>query len=262
MKLAQLQNKFQDYVLRLDDGIEQYVCSSGEASAAMRLEVYAEAYRLRLVEVLATQYPILSAWIGEHEFDRLAVGYIDTHPSQNFSVRGFGHLLGDFLSEAPPWCERPALAEIARFEWALADVFDAADGETLQHEDLASIPASEWPYLQFSFRPAIRRLDCHWNTVAIWKMVHGGDAPPVEERLGEIQGWLVWREMLEPRFRSMTRVEADVFEAALNGHSFSDLCGILSMDMEAECAAGEIAAMLAVWVRDGLITSIKSCPPS
>lgn len=258
MKLDQLQSRFQNYILRLDDGIEPYICTSGETSAAMRLEIYAEAYRLRLAEVLNVHYPILSAWIGEDEFDRLAIGYIDTHPSRNYSVREFGEHLSDFLSKTLPWGERPVLAEMARFEWALTEVFDVADVRSLQHEDLASIPAPEWQSLRFSLHPGIRRQDCHWNTVAIWQAVHSGKAPPVEEKLGDMQGWLVWRSGQEPRFRPLIREEANIIDGALGGNTFSDLCGILSRGMEADRAAGEIAAMLGVWVRDGLITAVHT----
>ena len=262
MKLDRLQQEFQNYILRLDDGIEPYICDSGKASAAARLEVYAEAYRLRLVEVLTAHYPVLSVRVGEQEFDRLAVSYIDSYPSRNFSVREFGDRLGDFLSKTPPWGDRPALAEMARFEWALAEVFDGADVESLGHEDLAATPASAWANLKFSLHPGIRCLDCYWNTVTTWKAVHDGAEPPGEEKLGEKQIWLVWRYGLDPRFRSLTREEAKVLDGALAGHSFADLCGILSRDIEAERVAGEIAAMLGVWVRDGLITGIKSGFPS
>ena len=257
MKLIQLQNEFQNYVLRLDDGIEPYICDTGEASAAMRLEVYAEAYRLRLAEVLPVHYPVLSAWVGEQEFDRLAISYIDSHPSRNYSVREFGDRLGEFLAETQPWCDRPVLAEMARFEWALAEVFDGADVEPLQHKDLAEIPAPEWPSLHFSLHPCIRRLDCYWNTVSIWKAVQAGDKPPTEELPGEKHGWLVWRSGLEPRFRFLSYEEAKVLDGALAGKSFSELCEILSREMEADRAAGEIAAMLGLWVRDGLVTGLR-----
>ena len=158
MKLDQLQNGFQKYVLHLDGGIEPFIRDGATETAAVRLEIYAEAYRLRLVEVLTDQYPALSGWLGPEDFDRLAIGYIDACPSRNFSVREFGAVLGDFLSHMSPYQERPALAEMARFEWALAGAFDAADIPSLQHEDLASIPAPEWPFLELLFHPGVRRL--------------------------------------------------------------------------------------------------------
>ena len=50
--LRALQNSFQDYVLRGDQGVVSQVAAEDTADARERLQVYAEAYRLRLLEAL------------------------------------------------------------------------------------------------------------------------------------------------------------------------------------------------------------------
>lgn len=258
MKLREIQTGVQDYVLKLDAAIAPSIANSGELSVMKRLDIYAQAYRLRLVEVLTVQYPVLSAWMGSDDFERLAVAYIDAQPSRHFSVRWFGDGLGDFLRNTPPYSERPALEEMARFEWALACAFDAADMPPVLHADLAAISAPQWPYLVFSFQPGIRRVDCRWNTVPIWQALSGGREPPDALPTDEAQAWLVWRTDLATRFRALSRLEARVLDCACGGGSFADQCALMARDMAAEQVASELAAMLGVWVRDGIVTGIRT----
>lgn len=85
--LEQLQRGFQSYVLRGEPGIEAHVALNTIASTTHRLDVYFQAYRLRLIEALANDYPGLKKFVGEAEFERLARAYIDRYPSTERSLR-------------------------------------------------------------------------------------------------------------------------------------------------------------------------------
>ena len=196
--------------------------------------------------------------MGSDDFERLAIAYIDAHPSRYFSVRWFGANLDSFLSNTPPYTEYPILEEMARFEWLLASAFDAADVPTVRHEDLAAIPATRWPNLVFSFHPGLGRMDCRWNTVPIWQALVGGREPPDAEQASAAQAWLVWRTDLATRFRAIAFLEAEVLDCARGGASFADQCTILARDMAAEQVAAELASWLGVWVRDGIITGMQT----
>ena len=51
--LYELQKKFQDYVLSPKPGMDSEVIGTQNADAATRLEIYSDAYCLRLIEALA-----------------------------------------------------------------------------------------------------------------------------------------------------------------------------------------------------------------
>ena len=63
-----------------------------------RLRIYADAYRLRLTDALAHNYPCLQQLLGAEAFAALAQRYLDEHPSTSVSVRWFGHQLAAELS--------------------------------------------------------------------------------------------------------------------------------------------------------------------
>src|SRR5688572_873990 len=91
--LYELQKKFQDYVLSPQPGMEREIVSTPEADAKTRLEIYSDAYRLRLIEALATDYVAVKTLAGEEQFERLARAFIETHPSTYYNVRWFGESL-------------------------------------------------------------------------------------------------------------------------------------------------------------------------
>lgn len=256
MKLRELQEAFQNYVIALDSRISPFIGERPGVPAASRLEIYAEAYRLRLVEVLANHYPGLRARTGVETFDRIAVSYVDRHPSSHFSVRCFGDGLEEYLAQTSPYQECSALAEMARFEWALAAALDCADSATVDRSELIKVPADQWPYLRFCFHPGVQRLDLRCNVVAVWKAVTAGEEPP-SEHTGAPQPWLVWRRRLNPQFRSLSKIEAGALDAALLGRSFAGICEQLSEDLCKQDVPAEAATILSQWVDEGLITQIQ-----
>lgn len=251
--LQRLQADFQGYIVDLEPRMEGNVVSTAKASAAQRLDIYAEAYRQRLVEALGKNFPGLAAWLGEQAFDRLGVAYLDRHPSTHFSIRYFGHNLSRFLATDARYRERPALAEMAAFEWALADAFDAADGPCLGIDDLAVIPPAQWPALRLRTRQSVRRLALRWNVPSIWQAIDRREAPPPARVEETAMAWVIWRQDLKTWFRSLAVHEAWALDAAMAGESFAAICEGLCEWVAAEQVAAEAAGLLKRWISDGMI---------
>jgi hypothetical protein len=169
--LRRLQEDFQGYLLAPDGRVQPQVLGSAEVSAGERLAIYANAYRLRLLEALGTDYPGLHALMGDDEFDAMGRAYIAAHPSPYFSLRWFGDRMSDFLRTTEPYSKYPVFAEMAAFEWAKSDAFDAADSETAAIEDMAALPPDAWPALTFVPQASLRRLDLRWNVPTVWKAI-------------------------------------------------------------------------------------------
>src|SRR5205823_3755278 len=63
----------------------------------------------------------------------------------------------------------PVLAELARWEWTMTDVFDAADATALTHAELSRVSPEQWAGLRFTWHPSLRRLALSWNAPQIWQ---------------------------------------------------------------------------------------------
>jgi len=255
-ELARLQEHFHAYLLYGEPRVTAWVTGTATASAEKRLAVYGHAYRLRLLEVLEGDFPVLKTLLGEIEFKRLGRAYIDAHPSGHPSLRWFGQYLSAFLARTPPYAAQSVLAEMAAFEWAQGEVFDAEDDATLGVEDFAALPPHEWPTMRLTLHPSLRRLDFDWNAPSIWQAVNKDESPPAPVRNAIVIPWLLWRSQLEIRWRSLSADEAWAIDACIQGHNFSEVCAGLCEWIEASGAALHAAVMLKRWATDGLVARV------
>src|SRR5262249_52749547 len=146
---------FQDGLLGRSQAIIDHVRGNARESAAVMFDVYRNAYWSRLVESLGTDFPGLKALAGDPAFDRLARAYIAKHPSRHPSIRWAGRALAGFLRDEAPYRDDPWFADMARFDWALAFAFDAADAPAAGLADLSAIPPEAWGGIHLRFHPTL-----------------------------------------------------------------------------------------------------------
>ncbi len=255
-ELRALQKEFQAYVLTLEAGMAGHVEGSDRFPADAQIGVYAEAYRLRLVEALTKHYPGLCAWMGSEAWHGLCLAFIQASTPTHFSLRAFGAGLESFVRES--WRAEGAgcFAGMAAFEWALNQAFDARDETLLTREEVARLAPEQWPDLRLTFHPSVQRLDLQAGVVAAWRALQAGETVPrVEDPVA--RPWLVWRHDLQPFFRPLAPSESSALELAQAGGTFSDLCESLYRWLEPERIATEAGHYLHRWVADGLVTEMQ-----
>jgi hypothetical protein len=254
--LAQLQREFQDYLLRGNGAVAARVVGTARVPAATRLGIYAGAYRSRLAEALASNYPVLAKLLGEADFGSLAAEYIAAHDSPFFSIRYYGDGLATFLAAREHYAAAPVLSELAQWEWSMSSVFDAADAAPLGVGDLARIAPAHWAQLRFRWHPSMQRLTLWWNVPQLWKALsEDGERP--EMTLGATATeWLLWREQLTSYYRSLAKTEAGVLDAARSGWPFGELCALLCEELGDSEAPAHAAALLRGWITAGLIVEV------
>jgi hypothetical protein len=253
--LARLQGDFQDYLLRGGAAVKAQVLGSVRVPIETRLGIYAGAYRGRLAEALESNFPALAKLLGAADFRTLAADYVRAHDSTRFSIRWYGDELPGFLSTHEDYVQAPVLAELARWEWTLGEVFDAADAPLLAHDSLAGIAPAQWAQLRFTFHPGVRRLSLVWNVPQIWQALTDGSERPAAALHPAPTEWLLWRSGLASYFRSVDATEAAVLDGALRGWPFAELCERLCAALGAAQAPARAAALLREWVGSGLISS-------
>jgi hypothetical protein len=257
--LRELQHRFQDYLLAPQAGVvDDQIVGDELANARFRLNIYAQAYRLRLIEVLADNDPALHTLLGDGQFDALARAYIDAHTSTHPSIRWYGAAMQDFLACTDPWQAQPLLSEMAAFEWALRAAFDAADAPPATIESLAAVDPSAWPVMRLRFHASVARMDLQWNTPAVWKAVDAGEDPPEPERAGNPVAWVIWRRDLRQYFRSLSVDEAWALDAARLGRPFEEVCEGLCEWIDTGHVALHAAGLIKRWVADGLIIGVEA----
>lgn len=234
------------------------VVDAAPVSAQQRLQIYADAYRLRLVDALRDNYPVLNLLLGDDAFDALGAGYLAAHPSHFFSVRYFGDQLAQFIDADATYSTQPIVGEMARFEWMLRDVFDAADAPVLQLEELAAIAADAWPGVQFKLHPTLRRIDLLWNTPALWRQLNEASEPDSPKRREHPVPWIAWRHDLAIYFRSLEVDEAWAVDALGRHATFAEICAGLCEWVDEAHAPQRAAQHLQRWINDGVLKNTVS----
>lgn len=247
--LVTLQDQFQDYLLHSSNKIHAHIVSTEKVPADTRLAIYNNAYWTRLLEALATTYPILKKYLGDEAFEKLGYDYINQYPSSYRSIRWFGDQLATFIMS-------PFLAELARFEWTMTLVFDAADSEVLQIAEVGRIPPEEWINMRFQAHPSAHRLNLFWNVVPIWQALAEEQSPIKPVQSPSPVGWMLWRKELISQFCSLPIEEAWAIDTLLKGATFGEICEGLCQWIEEEKAALHAASLLKGWLAAGLIRSL------
>jgi hypothetical protein len=255
--LSELQGDFQAYLLEGESPIDTHVVSTERVPAATRLGIYLNAYRARLAEALRSSFPALAELAGEEGFHELSAEYIQAHPSRFASLRYYGDELASFLSAHADYSSAPLLAELARWEWAIAEVFDAADADPIDPRLLQQVAPDDWSELTFDWHPSVRQLSLEWNAPQIWKAITDGAERPSAEIEHAPVPWLIWRRELQILFRSPSTAEATALGLMRAGMTFGALCEQLCDHFDEQDAPSQAAAMLGEWVHSGLIVGLR-----
>ncbi len=254
MTLAHLQDLFQRYVLEGDARLlDRIFPPNGEDSAASRASIYAQAYRLRLQEALASNYPRLEQLLGPELFGSIAARYINSNPSRDASIRWFGGELAAMLAGMFP--DRPWLSELARWEWAIASAFDAADAIPIRSEDLEQLAPETWQSVRFEFHPSVQAFTLHTNAPLLFKMLTDDEHTPPPSATGETH-WLIWRQKDSTRYRSMHPGEATALNTMKDGGTFAEMCTTLCASHAPDEAALQAARLLRTWIDEELVCKV------
>jgi hypothetical protein len=257
MRLPELQRAFQARILSFEGGIEAELSTASATDLEARLGAYVNGYRARLVEALGTTYPALKATLGDEEFDRQMRLYVDSTPSRHFSVRHYGEHISSRLKDCTAGGAGTALAELAHWEWILADVFDAPDDEAVGLAAVSAVAPEAWPNLCFALRACVRRVQTRSNAVDWWRAATGAsEKPRALEEAPPVQ-WLLWRRGVKTMFRSLDSVEAQALDAVGDGVAFGAICERLAQQVGEAEAALRAASLLRGWIAEELIAGFS-----
>jgi len=259
LSLKDIQDAFTNNILADDQSIVQHVVGTQKASSEVRLAIYANAYRERLIEALANDYEMLEKLIGEDNFRLMCTSYIDQYPSTYYSLRWFGKDLPEFLEYSPDKGQHDWEAELAQLEWQFIEAFDSENIETVSEANAAAIPPESWPTLSMVFHPSVKMLNLWWNTLDLWQAAKKDTQPPQPTRLSQQSHCLLWRDKLRTQYRSLEPDETVALSAALAGANFTEICTAIATEIDdQELVPMRAASFLKTWLAASMLTQLKT----
>jgi len=243
--LAQLQAEFKSYLFSGSNeaAFAPCIAAGNGINATRRLDVYRNAYYIRLQEALAHDFPALLIDMGEAAFGREMAAYLKACPSTSPSLRQLGERLPGYLLSR----NKAHWADLARVEWAILNAFDAADADALTVDDMQHIPPDAWQVLHFALHPSVSVLEVSHHAFDVWAAHHQKQALR-DRQIHETVPLLIWRSPGGPTIKPLS-IECHTLLVALgDGQSFAQACeqflAFIAPDDIAQAAAGSLLELL------------------
>jgi hypothetical protein len=233
-------------------------CAQGLVDSDVGLAIYANAYHARLREALEADHPVLSVYLGDELWAGFCSGYIKAHPSQVRSLRHFGVEVPGWLAANEPFSAHPLIAELARFEREMMDVFDSADAGRTNWTSLQALDAQAWPAMRLRFHPSVRLLPQATNAVDVWRALKDEREPPSAQPAGA-PARLLWRdEERITRFRPVESLELVALHSSLvEADDFASMCDRLSREVAPADVPARAIGFLRQWFDEGIIETLS-----
>jgi hypothetical protein len=261
--LAELQTALQDFLLDKTQSASDLTLETPAFSREDRLQIYHEAYKLRLIDALRNDYSALENYIGEDAFVAVTMEFIAANPSHHPSLRWLGEKLPEFLRAHKNWQQQIHIVELAEFEWAQAMAFDAADTSLATLDDVRALQPEQWMTMQIAFHPSLQHLSCYSNAPQLWGALTKDESDNIPDEIpvevsDSSQDWLIWREDLQVVYRPLDASEAWALDNFAQQKNFADVCSGLCEWFAEEQVPMQAAQYLQQWIRSGLVVSILS----
>jgi len=255
--------------------LEGIVVGDGRLSATARLDIYANMYFFRILDVLRGELPRVRAAVGDDAFRDLITDYLLAARPAHPSLREVGGRLPGYLAQHPLGLERPWLAPLARLERLHRELFDGPDAEAMTAEVARALGPDAFVALEVALAPCHAILEHGYALASVWESLGAGQ---VVTPAAAPETLLVWRRALAVRHR----VVGDAAERAMlaglarGPATMGALCEIFVAAATAESAevqgdedggaavAGLAAAafqVLARWIDDGLLVAAADATP-
>jgi hypothetical protein len=262
MRLRDVQARFYDLVTA-PEGVAKTLADRGESDGALapmiagdarlsavdRLDVYANMYFYRLLDVLRDDYAKVAAAVGEGAFHNLVTDYLLACRPAHASINRAGDRLPQFLVDHAVSRERPWLPALARMERTYNELFDGPDADVLSLDDVRALPPAELMSLVLAPIPCHRLVTHDFAIDELWFALEEG----VPESVAALpETLLVWRPELDVFHRAIPSDEAALLARVDGRTSLQALCEHVPAATIEE-AAQQLFNTVARWLNDGLL---------
>jgi len=146
--LEQWQAQFKRYLFSgaNEAQLAQAIADPTGIGEVTRMDIYRNAYYIRLQAALAHDFPVLLTALGDEDFGHQIANYLQACPSTSPSLRNLGQRLPGWFRKS----DEQTLRDLAALEWAVLHAFDAAGASPLDADELVTISPEHWHQLRFN----------------------------------------------------------------------------------------------------------------
>lgn len=239
----------------LDPGeIERVIRPSKTLTAVERVGVYQGMYLLRMIEALEGDYPGVAHFLGDEEFADLVTRYVAVHPSTSYTFNRLGRGFPEFIRVSRSVRKKGFVADLARLELAVTEVFDAPESPAWPADEVARLPQDAWAGAVLKPIAAFRLGAYGFPVNAYLQSVKEDDHdhPDVGRKATHVA---VWRKRYEVWRLELSKPAYDFLHALAKGRPFGKAVASAAKGLQGN-AGEQLFRWLRDWVAEGMFEGV------
>lgn len=246
MELKVQQLLFKEGVCADSDRILPYLSEGGNLSAADGLQIYREAYSIRMRSYLEDDFPQTFSFWNETEKNMIVRSYSMAYPSSSPTATDFGANFSPFLASRKWPARLEFLPEMARLEWLMVRAKHAASMEEDGWERVTTASESDWMRSRFVFDPSLHLLESSWPLLELYE----AKSPNIEVKRGASSLYIVYLEEGLPMLRELEEMEGKLLHSLYLGLTLGEV-------MARFPKASLSASTFQEWTSSGILKQVK-----
>lgn len=257
-------NNIQEEQLRLQQAIvsgdvmsaypESWIRPKSGFAPHDQLNVYINAYKYRLYDTVADDYPVLAHYMGQSRFRAAIEGFVAAAHSDHFNIGRYAIQLQSFLETSYP--DDLFAHELCRLETALSQLADVEETDALQADAFVGLDADTLLKSSFSPRKALALLQFTYPVNRYYQEVKDGHSPSMP--LPEASWLAVFRDQDVMWRMDMTGPEIMLLQEMTQGVTLQDALNRWQANNSFQdvAEAANITEWFSRWARHGILSSI------
>jgi hypothetical protein len=143
-------------------GLLGFIEDAPPLSVTSRLDVYAEAYFLRLRDSLREDFCSITRIIGTKIFDGMISEYLASYPSRSHTITDVSEQFSKYLETHSLTESLPHLPDLARLEWLTTQQFYAADSAAVDFSAFSNRSPEMWAQARLVPAPSATLFHSDW----------------------------------------------------------------------------------------------------
>lgn len=231
---------------RFDSAPAQWIRAKNAFAPHEQLAVYANAYRYRLYDAVAEDYPVLRHYLTDKIFSDLIWAFVEEVLPDHFNIGRFALKLPAFIQQTLP--DDAFAHAMCQLETTVAQMTDPTETQPLDEADIQGLTAETLLGLTLYPRQALALMQFDQQVNAYYQSVMDDQTPdgPLQEAVYLAvfrHEDVVWRMELEAQEFGLL---SKLFSGASIGETLADV---------QEDAQYKITAYFSKWMRNGLLAS-------
>jgi hypothetical protein len=241
-----------DAALKTPEGrrARQWIAEVPPLSARDRLAVYSDAYFLRLLDSLGSDFTTARRALGDDDFRRLVADYLAQRGSDSPNLTDLGRDLPAAAARHELGRKHPFLSELCLLEWTVLAALFTDRLPAFDPESFKGISAEDWVKVRLVFDPTVSLLETAWPVHRLW-MKRGAKSGNRTLKKPQRSLLVVYRDEQWARVLALEERAWHTLRRLLDGAPLAEACALSGASPD------EIKNWFAGWVQIGLVKGAR-----